>query len=486
MSESIKKQTLKGVAWSGLEKAFTLTITFVVNIIMARLLTPSDYGVVGIIAVFVSFSQLFIDGGFTTALISKVDRNDDDYKTVFVFNFLMSVLLYALLFFAAPYIQAFYAIGNLCSVIRIYCLMLVISSFSAIQITKFTIAVDFRTISKISIPTGAVSGVVGIGCAYFGLGVWSIVAQQLTTATLRVVFAIFYSKWFPKVGFSKKSFKDLFRFSSNLIVSSLIDKIYTNSYPLFIGKFFPPATLGYYARGDQFGRLPAGILEDVFNRVTFPLMSKIQEENEKLRTLYCKYIKLSSFLIFPIMMLVVVLAEPIVKILLTDKWIDCVIYMQIISMAMMMNHICTINRNLLYVKQHSDYALKLELIKKLIAITIFIVSTRFGILGVCIGQLIYGMLAPSLNSFYTEKLIGLSFWRQLKDYIGLWAISVVSAAIPLWLISEMESAWFELFVGFAVYSTLYLFFNYVFKMEAMRIVMKEGQAIFDGYGNRKQ
>ena len=484
MAESIKKQTLKGVAWSGLEKGVTLTITFIVNIVMARLLTPADYGVVGIIAVFVSFSQLFIDGGFTTALISKADRNEDDYKTVFVFNFLMSVFLYALLFLAAPFIQEFYAIDNLGSVIRVYSLMLVISSFSAIQITKFTIAVDFKTISKISIPTALVSGIVGITCAYCGLGVWSIVAQHITMATLRVVLALFYSRWFPKIGFSKKSFKELFGFSSNLIVSSLIDKIYTNAYPLFIGKFFPPATLGYYTRGDQFGRLPAGIFDEMFNRVTFPVMSSIQNDKEQLKALYRKYIRLSSFIVFPVMMLVVVLAHPIVLILLTEKWLDCVNYMQIISMAFMMNHIGTINRNLLYVKHHSDYALKLEIVKKVIAIIIFLVSTRFGILGVCFGQLVYGMVAPSLNSIYTDRLIHLSYWRQVGDYAGLWVLSVVSAVLPLWVLSQMNSAWMELLVGFTMYLVVYFLLNMLFKVDALRIVTIESRNLIKRGFNR--
>lgn len=486
MADSIRKQTLKGVAWSGLEKAVTLTITFVVNIIMARLLTPADYGVVGIIAVFLSFSQLFIDGGFTTALISKADRNEDDYRTVFVFNFAMSVFIYLGLFLSAPLIERFYDIANLGSVIRVYCLMLVISSFSAIQITKFTIAVDFKTISKISVPTGLISGIVGISMAYMGYGVWSIVGQHLTMATLRVLLSIYYSRWFPKPGFSKTSFKQLFGFSSNLIISSLIDKIYTNAYPLFIGKFFPPATLGYYTRGDQFGRLPAGIFDEMFNRVTFPMMSKIQNDEDQLRSLYRKYIKLSSFLIFPIMMLVVVLAEPIVKILLTDKWLDCVIFMQIISMALMMNHIGTINRNLLYVKHHSDYALRLEIIKKLIAITIFLISTKFGILGVCLGQLVYGMMAPSLNSIYTDRLINLSYWKQLGDYIGIWAIAVVSAGLPLWVVSKMESTWLSLFVGFAVYIAVYVALNAVFKSEALSWVWDEGRSLLKKRINKNE
>lgn len=474
---------MRGVAWSGLEKAFSLTITFVVNIIMARLLTPADYGVVGIIAVFLSFSQLFIDGGFTTALISKADRNDDDYRTVFVFNFLMSVFLYAVLFLAAPMIEKFYEIENLSSIIRVYCLMLVISSFSAIQITRFTIAVDFKTISKISIPTGIVSGAAGIACAYLGFGVWSIVIQHLTMASLRVLLSLFYSRWFPKIGFSKQSFKQLFAFSSNLIVSSLIDKIYTNVYPLFIGKMFPPATLGYYTRGDQFGRLPAGIFDEVFNRVTFPLMSQLQEDNNQLTAVYRKYIRLASFVIFPVMMLVVVLAHPIVEILLTDKWLECVIYMQIISMAFMMNHIGTINRNLLYVKHHSDYALRLEILKKVVALIIFFISTKFGILGVCLGQLVYGMMAPSLNSVYTDKLIGVSYWKQLSDYAGVWLISVVSAALPLWVLSKMQSPWLELVVGAVIYIAIYLSLNALFKTESLQWTVS---AVKDYVKNRRK
>lgn len=483
MADSFRKQTMRGVAWSGLEKAFSLTITFVVNIIMARLLTPADYGVVGIIAVFLSFSQLFIDGGFTTALISKADRNDDDYRTVFVFNFLMSVFLYAVLFLAAPMIEKFYEIENLSSIIRVYCLMLVISSFSAIQITRFTIAVDFKTISKISIPTGIVSGAAGIACAYLGFGVWSIVIQHLTMASLRVLLSLFYSRWFPKIGFSKQSFKQLFAFSSNLIVSSLIDKIYTNVYPLFIGKMFPPATLGYYTRGDQFGRLPAGIFDEVFNRVTFPLMSQLQEDNNQLTAVYRKYIRLASFVIFPVMMLVVVLAHPIVEILLTDKWLECVIYMQIISMAFMMNHIGTINRNLLYVKHHSDYALRLEILKKVVALIIFFISTKFGILGVCLGQLVYGMMAPSLNSVYTDKLIGVSYWKQLSDYAGVWLISVVSAALPLWVLSKMQSPWLELVVGAVIYIAIYLSLNALFKTESLQWTVS---AVKDYVKNRRK
>lgn len=473
MAESLKNETIKGVVWSGVEKLSTYMVTFIVNIIMARLLTPADYGVVGIIAVFVSFSQLFIDGGFTTALISKANRDEKDYRTVFVFNLSSSLLLYVVLYIMAPYIESFYHLPQLGTIIRAYSVMLILSAFSAIQITRFTINVDFKTISKVNVPSGLLSGGFGVILAYLGFGVWAIVGQQLLMALMRVLLLFYHSRWLPVFQFSFDRFKTLFSFSSKLVLSSLIDKIYSNSYPLFIGKFFPPAILGNYSRGHQFGVMPAGILGDIFNRVTFPLMSKIQNENEQLVLLYRKYIKMSSFLIFPIMMMVVVIAEPLVKLLLTDKWMGCVLFLQIISMALMLNHIGTINRNLLYVKQHSDWALKLEIIKKIIAISIFLVSTIWGIWGVVIGQWVYGMLAPSLNAYYTNRLIGLNIQRQIRDYIGLWSISVISAVIPLWMVAVIENVWIQLLLPSVCYLILYLLINIVIKTDAMNYSLIE-------------
>jgi len=467
MGESIKRQTIKGVFWSGLEKISTYLVTFIINVIMARLLTPADYGVVGIIAVFVSFSQLFIDGGFTTALIAKSDRDETDYSTVFVFNFVSSIILYILLFLGAPLIEDFYGILQLGEIIRAYCLTLILSSFSAVQITQLTVRVDFKSISKINIPAGVFSGCFGIFLAYLGWGVWAIVGQQLLFSVLRVVLAIYFSKWYPVFSFSFQRFKRLFAFSSNLVLASLIDKIYTNSYPLFIGKFFEPATLGNYTRGVQFGSLPSNIMGDIFNRVTFPLMSNIQDDNLSLVKLYRKYIKLSSFIIFPIMMMVVIASEPIVRLLLTEKWLGCVRFMQIISMAFMLAHIGVINRNLLYVKKHSDWALRLEIFKKVIAILIFLVSTIWGIWGVVIGQWVYDMIAPSLNAYYTKRLIGLSLWQQIHDYIGLWFISVSSAIIPLWFVSIIDNVIIQLFVPSLCYIVIYVLLNVIFKTEPL-------------------
>ncbi len=478
MAESLKKQTVKGVVWSGLEKTVTYIVTFVVSIVMARMLTPADYGVVGIIMVFVSFSQLFIDGGFTTALIAKADRDEKDFQTVFVFNFLAAVVLYALLFLAAPFIEKFYAIDGLGQLLRVFCLNLIVTALSSIQITKFTIAADFKTISKISVPSGIISGLSGILMAYLGCGVWSLVFSNIINAAVRVLLALLYSKWIPKLYFSRQSFKTLFGFSYKLLVSNLIDKVYSNAYPLFIGKFFPPATLGNYSRGEHFGKLPASIITEVFSRVTFPLMSSIQNDNNSLRAVYRKYIRLSSFVVFPVMMLVCVCAEPIVRILLTDKWLDCVIYVQLLSMSMMFAHINNINLNLLYVKQHSDWALKLELIKKGLAISLFLISTHWGVIGVCMAQLIYGMISPSLNSVYTNRLIGLNYGKQIGDYIGLWLLSVIIGVLPLWIESLIDNALLQLLVGAVSYLALYLIVNTIFNRSDLKAVLVEGKSFF--------
>ena len=479
MAESLKKQALKGVAWSGLEKFSIYFVTFIVNIVMARLLTPADYGVVGIIAVFMSFAQLFIDGGFTTALISKGNKTtDNDFNTVFVFNLSASLIIYIVLFLFAPFIESFYGIEGLGNIVKIYCLILIISSFSAIQITKFNINIDFKTTSLIAVPSAIISGIMGVIMAYLGCGVWSIVGQHLIMAVLRLVLTLYYARWTPKFKFCYKTFRNLFAFSSNLMLSSIIDKIYTNSYPLFIGKFFSPATLGNYTRGDQFGRLPSGLLEDLFNRVTLPMMSKVQDDDAYLILVYRKYVQISSFIIFPIMMIVVVLAEPLIKIILTEKWLGCVIFMQIMSMATMMNHIGTINRNLLYVKRHSDYALKLELFKKFVALAIFFVSIYWGIWGICIGQLIYGFLAPTLNSLYTKRLIGLNLFQQILDYGGILLLSIVSAIMPLWFLSNIPNAWQQILVGLFSYVMIYILANMLFHTTALKYVTEETNRLF--------
>lgn len=458
------------VLWSSFEKISQQGIQFVVGIIMARLLTPEDYGLVGMVMVFISFSMLFVDGGLTTALIAKKDSSEKDYNTVFLFNIGVSLTIYILLFLGAPLIASFYGIDKLVSIIRVLSIVVIISSLSAIQFTQLNIRMEFKELALVSVPAVIIAGICGIISAYSGFGVWSLVVYQLVLVSTRLFIVVVINRWMPNFIFNTESFRELFGFSSKLLASSIIDKIYMNAFPLVIGKFFSSEVLGIYSRGEQFGKMPVGITGDVLNRVTLPYMSSIQDDNLKLKDLYRKYILTSSFVIFYILVLVVVCAKPLVLVLLTEKWLEVVPIMQLLCVAVMLDHIGTLNRNLLYVKGRSDWALKLEIIKKTISIVIFIISVKWGIIGICIGQLIYGLIAPALNSHYTKRLIGLSLWSQYNCFVNLFLIAIASAIIPWFLLESFDSYFVQIIVGGFSFTIIYIVLNFFFRTSALSMI----------------
>lgn len=463
MASSLKQKTIFGLIWSGTEKISYEAVQFIVGIILARLLTPHDYGAISLIMVFITFSQLFIDGGLTTALIQKKNRTDEDFSTVFLFNLGMSLLLYIIIFFIAPLVALLYEIEELTTLLRILGLVLVITPFSSIQITQLTINVDFRSISLVSIPSALLSGVIGIVMAYMGCGAYAIVWQQVTMAFIRSLLVNIISKYRIRLHFSKDSFKDLFSFSYKLVLSSSLHKIYDSVFTMIIGKYFTPTILGLYSRGAQFVNLTSGILCDIFGRVTLPVMSSVQYDTKRLREVFLKYIQGSSFVIFPALIILMIVAKPLIIILLTDKWVDAVPYLQLMSIAWMTNHICSINRNLLYTKKRSDLALKLELIKKGIAFLIFLISLHFGMIGVCVGQAIYGLLATFLNSIYTKQFIGISIWQQTLDYGRIFLLSIISGFLPAIFMNKFSSELVQIIFVVITFCCVYVFLNAMFK-----------------------
>ena len=468
---SLKDKTLTGLFWNGVDKFAYNIILFTINIIMARLLSPTDYGLVGIMIVFITFSAILVDGGFVTALIQKKDRCEADFNTVYIINIITSVLVYLLLFGLSPVIARFYKEPSLVLLLRVLSLQLIISAFMSVPLTKLTIEIKFKKIAFTSITSAVISGIIGITLAFRGFGVWSLVAQQLILLFIKCILLNLVQQWKPVLRFSIQSCKKLFSFSSKLIASSFIDQIYLNLYPLIIGKYFSPRTLGIYTRGEQFGKLPVVLLSDIFIKVTLPIMSSIQDDVEKLRKLYREYIQASSFIIFAVMMWLFVIAKPLVLLLLTEKWVEAVPVMQILCLAMMTLHISAINRNLLYVKGRSDLALKLEIIKKVSVIIIFFVSINFGLIGVCIGQLVYGLYAPTLNSYYTKDLIGVRYWEQFIDYGKFMFIAVVSALVPFFLVYHFSSREAQLIIPSILYFTLYLSINAVCKTHPYQLMV---------------
>ena len=467
MTENLRKKTVSGVFWSAIERFSLQGVQFIINIIMARLLLPSDYGIIGMLAVFLLISQTFIDGGFANALIQRKDRTETDFSTVFYFNIFIAVLFYILIFFSAPLIAVFYNMPGLEDVARIIALSLIISSLSTVHKTKLTIDIDFKTQSKISFTAALISGLIGIWMAYKDFGVWALVTQTLINSVLQTTLYYWLSHWFPLKIFSWHSFKTLFAFGSKLLVSSLIHTVYYNLYSIIIGKKFSAADLGYYTRAEQFATFPSSNVNSIISRVTFPILSGIEDDDERLTVAYRKYIRLASFIIFPLMIGLAVLAKPLIILLLTEKWLGVVILLQILCLDWMLDHLSIINLNLLYVKGRSDWALRLEIVKKIIATIILFSSIPFGIVGMCWGRVLYSIIATYLNSYYTKSLIGLSLGEQIKDIFPSLIISVLMGGVVYGSTVLLSSVVLQLFVGFCIGASIYLIMSRLCKIDSL-------------------
>ena len=469
MSEpkNLKSKTMSGVLWSAVERFSLQGVQFVINIIMARLLLPENYGMIGMLAIFLQISQTFIDGGFTNALIQRKDKTEVDFSTVFYFNIIVAFIFYVLIFFLAPFIADFYNMPGLTKVARVIALGLIISSLSSVHKTKLTINIDFKTQSKISLTAAFISGVVSIWMAYKNFGVWALVTQILINAVLQTILYYLFLPWFPLKIFSFKSFENLFSFGSKLLVSSLIHTVYYNLYSIVIGKKFSATDLGYYTRAEQFAILPSSNVNSIISRVTFPILSSIQDDNERLASAYRKYIRLASFIIFPLMIGLAVLAKPLIIILLTEKWLGIVALLQILCLDWMLDHLSVINLNLLYVKGRSDWALRMEIIKKIIATIILFSSIPFGIIGMCWGRVVYALIATYLNTRYTKFLIGLSFKTQIKDIFPSLMIAILMGGIIYCSTFLLSSAILQLFLGFVIGAGCYMVVSLAFKMDSL-------------------
>jgi len=462
MKEDIKSQAFTGVGWSAVERFSFQGITFLVQIILARILSPTDYGMIGMLAIFLQVAQVLIDSGFANALIQKKECTETDYSTVFYYNLAISVGLYMLLFIAAPFIEHFYSMPSLGVVTRVLSLTIIINSLAIVHRTILTKNIDFRSLTRISIIGAVISGAVGIICAIHGYGVWALVFQQILNSIIIVLLLFVKLNWVPKFLFDKSSFKSLFSFGSKLMISSLINTIYRNLYSLIIGKKFSAEELGYYTRAEQFAIFPSSNIGSIITRVAYPILSKVQDDNAKLRSGYRQIIQLSSFIIFPLMFGLMAIAKPFIFVFLTEKWSGAIVILQILCLDWMLDHISLLNLNLLYVKGRSDLALRLEIIKKSIAITIFIISIRWGVIGICWGRVLYSVIATIMNTYYTNKLIDLSFICQMRDilpYLGASALMAVIVYSSTFLFSTpLLQLIFGILIGIAVFTLISILF----------------------------
>lgn len=439
MSDSLRHKAIHGVGWSFIDNISSSGITFLVGLILARLLTPAEYGVMAMIAIFIAISTSIIDSGFSNALIRKVHVERVDYNTVFYFNLTVSVILYVLLYLVSPAISIFFQEPILKDVTRVIGWVLIINALAIIPRTQFVREVNFKTQTKVSLISSISSGVVGIGMALGGMGVWSLVGQQLSRQLLNTLFLWIYSKWYPIWEFSTKSFKELFSFGSKLLLSGLLDTIYRNIYYIIIGRFYTSAQLGQYTRAEQFNTIFSSNLTSAVQRVSYPVLSSIQEESERLREAYRKVIKITMLITFACMFGLAAVAKPLIMILIGEKWLPAVYFLQIICFSGMLYPLHAINLNILQVKGRSDLFLNLEIIKKIIAVGPIILGIVYGIEYMLWGGVLTSFIAYFLNSYYSANLINYPTNEQLKDILPTFVISFVVASImwglSLWNIS---------------------------------------------------
>ncbi|MDC2648972.1 lipopolysaccharide biosynthesis protein [Bacteroides ovatus] len=453
--DSIKNQTINSAKWNAIERLSIQLVQFILGLIMARLLTPDDYGIVGMVAIFFSLSQSFIDSGFSTALIRKPDAKEYEFSTVFIFNVFVAILLYGVLFFAAPSIANFFNQPILSAIVRVQAVTLIVNSLMVVQVAMLTIKLDFKSLAKRNVSAVLISGIVGVIMAYKGFGVWSLVCQGVLSSLVNLVFICWYCRWFPKTGFNWNAFKELGAFGSKLLASGLLHTIYTHLNTLAIGKFYSAKDLGFYSRGQQIAELPNTTINGVLQTVTYPILSRIKDDDAHLVGVYRKYIRLTSMVIFIFCGLICALAKPIILFLLTDKWADSIIYLQIFAATCMFDHLSTINLNLLKVKGRSDLCLRLEIIKKAIAFALLCCSIPLGVIAICALKFIYNQVALVLNSHYTGKLFGLSYVKQFKDYIPYLGVTVL-ACVPSYLLTLLSLPnILTLIVGSLVSLTIY-------------------------------
>ena len=476
---SLKEKTVKGLMWSSIDRFSTQGIQFMFSILIARLLLPSDYGAVAMLNIFLSISQSFIDCGFGTALIRKLDRTDTDFSTVFYFNIVVGLFFYIVLWLASPYIAAFYEIPLLEDITKVLALTFVFSSFSGVHSAKLSITIDFKTIAKISIIVTILTGSVGLWMAYNGYGVWALVIQAVSWSLLRTVLLWLFVRWIPKWIFSWKSFRGMFSFGSKLLISGLIDTTYKNIYTLVVGKVFSSTTLGLYSRASGLAQYPSSNITSVLQGVTFPVLSSIQNETERLADAYKRFLRISAFIVFPLMVGLAAVADPLIRLVLTDKWEGCIYLLQIVCFSMMWYPIHAINLNLLQVKGRSDFFLKLEIIKKIQGVTILCVTIPMGIVVMCYGQIVGSLLSLVYNTYYTKKLIGYGYIAQMKDLLHI-LIHSLAMGVGVWCIVQIfDSLWLQLVVGILCGAVYYIVGAYFLHFEELKemisLVRKKGK-----------
>lgn len=451
--ESLKNKTIKGVGWSAADAFLGQGVTFIVGLVLARLLSPDEYGLIGICLIFTTVLNGIVDSGFSNALIRKKDVTDEDYNTMFMTNMAISIVLYILLFVSAPFVSDFFHRIELTALVRVTGLILFLNALSITQVTILTKNIDFKTKTKASLVSAIISGVIGIAMAFMGYGVWSLVAQQLSKQLLYTLCLWVLNKWCPKFTFYKDSFSYMWGFGWKLLASGILNNVWNQLYQVVIGRCYTSSTLGHYTRANECASIFSSNLTTIIQRVTFPVLSELQDDKKKLLVSYRKLIKVSMFVTVICMFALGAMAEPMIYSLIGPQWHQAATFLPFICITMSLYPLHAINLNMLQVQGRSDLFLYLEIVKKIITLIPIFIGAFVGVYWMLCASIFTGFIAFLLNSWFTGKFLNYSSWQQLKD------------VLPSYLIA--------LLIGFIVYllKFLPLSFNLIFPLQILATII---------------
>lgn len=477
MSRSLKRQTVTGMLWTTVQRFGTVIISFITNLVLARLLTPKDFGMVGMLMVFIAIADTLIMGGLGSALIQKKKPTDEDYSTVFYWNLMISIVFFILLFLTAPAIAEFYKMPQLGSILRVQGLVLIVGAFNMVQRNQLVKQLKFKKIAQIEILAMCISSVTGIVMAFLGFGVWSLVIKMLLNGFVISLILWFGINWRPLKVFSLDSFKSLFRFGSFMLISNLIETVYTNIQVMIVGRFFSASTLGYYTQAKNLNNVPTMSLSSIVDQVSFPVFSQLQDNLSLLKAGLKKNIKAITFLNFPLSVLLIVIAEPLFKLLFTSKWDASVPFFKILCVFSMLYTINRSNVILFKAVGKINLYLYIQIATQAIGIFFIFVGLQFSLMGMMWGVALTAYISFFINAYYSGKILDYGIQEQLND-VGLTYLLSVVIGIIVWFITISINYHFILLLllQIGLYTVLYLGFSYLLKIEGLLIywsVIKE-------------
>ena len=466
--ENLKQKAASGMMWAALQKYTTMFIQFISGIVLARLLTPYDYGCIGMLMIFIVLAESFIDGGFGSALIQKKQPTQEDYSTIFFWNLAMAMLLYLVLFLSAPAIARFYKIPLLCSVLRVQGIILFIYAFNIVQKNQLQKRINFKAISIVTITASIIALIVTIFMAINGFGVWSLVMQYLLSAAIPAIVFWFYLRWRPQWVFSWNSFKELFSFGFYMFLTHLVNNFSTQIQGLLIGKVYTPSIMGYYSKAMGTEKLASHSISGVLSQVTYPLFAEVQDDKRALGNMIKRIISTVSYITFPFLLLLALLAKPIFVILYSDRWIPSVPYFQVLCIAGMIACLQSANLQAIAAIGESKQMLIWTLVKRGIGMCFIVIGLLlWGMKGLLAGIVLLNVIAYVVNMGLVNKYIGYDWKHQINDFLPQAIISSISAVVSYGIAHFFNLAiYFDSVLKLVVFLIIYLGWSFLFKPQS--------------------